>query len=254
MIATQRAVRGPRPASPCTHLRGAPAATLGNHHVANGVENRRWGDRRRTGVPRRARRPRTLQSTQHKTRVTARCGGGAQEQQGPKVRAPRPCCPNHTRALATRHREKEVALGMHGGYRVARHPSTLTGYPINVDAGNSNPLWLWGVLRCGSCHFPSPPATHEASTKHPRGALWQVWQVWSLGQVWQVGQVGQVGPLGKASAHQLRVLWRNRPSKQPHLRGEAEGPGPVRPRRFWGQLLGRNAGGHGGWCRGVGGE
>ena len=82
----------------------------------------------------RARRPRTLQSTQHKTRVTARCGGGAQEQQGPKANAPRPCCPNHTRALATRHREKEVALGMHGGYRVAGHPSTLTGDPINVDA------------------------------------------------------------------------------------------------------------------------
>ena len=134
MIATQRAVRGPRPASPCTHLRGAPAATLANHHIANGVENRRWGDSELGCPGPRARRPRTLQSTQHKTMVTARCGGGAQEQQGPKAHAPRPCCPNHTRALATRHREKEVALGMHGGYRVAGHLSTLTKDPINVDA------------------------------------------------------------------------------------------------------------------------
>ena len=131
--ATQRAVRGPRPA-PALTREGPPRPhwqTTTLPMALKTVDGEIGGE---LGCPGpRARRPRTLQSTQHKTRVRARCGGGAQEQQGPKANAPRPCCPNHTRALATRHREKEVALGMHGGYRVAGHPSTLTGDPINVD-------------------------------------------------------------------------------------------------------------------------
>ena len=127
--ATQRAVRGPRPASPCTHLRGAPAATLGNHHVANGVENRRWGDRRRTGVPR-VKREAAEDAAKYATQNTGHGTlwgwlAGAAGPQGPRTTPllPKP----HTCACDASSRKRSGAGNARGLPRCRA--------PVNVDGG-----------------------------------------------------------------------------------------------------------------------
>jgi len=129
MIATQRAVRGPRPASPCTHPRGAPAATLANHHVANGVENRRWGDRRRTGVPRaksEAAEDAAKYTTQNKGQGTLwgwRAGAAGPQGQRTTPLLPKP----HTCACDASSRKRSGAGNARGLPRCRA--------PVNVDGG-----------------------------------------------------------------------------------------------------------------------
>ena len=158
MIATQRAVRGPRPASPCTHLRGAPAATLGNHHVANGVENRRWGDRRRTGVPRVKREAAedaakyATQNTGHGTLWGWRAGAA-----GPQGPHTTPLLPKpHTCACDASSRKRSGAGNARGLPRCRA--------PVNVDGGPHQGKYPEGGEGKRSVFGRGPPAPSKSTS------------------------------------------------------------------------------------------